>query len=198
MPENFWNERYASQEYIYGTLPNLFFKEQIDILKPGHLLTLAEGEGRNGVYAAQMGWKVTAVDYSEEGRKKAMQLAADRNVHLTYHLKHVEDFDYPENEFDAVSLIYAHFPPDIRHLIHGKAMKSLNRSGRLLLEAFNKKQINRDTGGPKTIGMLYSLDDLIHDFADWNIIYSDEMTIHIDEGEFHNGEADIVRIIVEK
>lgn len=198
MPENFWNERYASKEYVYGTSPNLFFKEQIDKLDPGQLLTLAEGEGRNGVYAAEKGWKVTAVDYSKEGRKKALQLAEERNVRLIYHLQHVENYEYPAHAFDALSLIYAHFPAEMRQLIHRKAMHSLKKGGHLFLEAYHKQQINRDTGGPKNVEMLYSLDDLTHDFEKWNIIYSKKMTTHIDEGMFHNGEADIVRLIVEK
>ena len=198
MPEDFWNERYASLEYVYGTSPNLFFKEQIDKLKPGSLLTLAEGEGRNGVYAAEKGWKVTAVDYSKEARKKALRLADERNVRLTYHLQPVENYEYPPNEFDAVSLIYAHFPPDLRRLIHQQAMYSLKKGGLLFLEAYHKKQINRDTGGPKSSDMLYSLDDLTQDFGEWNIIYSEKMTTHIDEGVFHNGVADIVRIVIKK
>ncbi len=197
MPVKFWNERYAADEYVYGKSPNLFFRDQIDAMKPGKLLTLAEGEGRNGVYAALKGWEVTAVDYSDEGQKKAMKLAREHDISLTYYLTPVEEFDFPEGHYDLVSLIYAHFQPDIRTLVHHKALKSLKKDGRLILEAFNKKQIDRDTGGPKNISMLYSLTELKKDFSDWYISYSEELTTNIDEGEFHRGEADIVRVVVE-
>jgi len=198
MRADFWNERYATDDYVYGRSPNHFFKEQIDSLEPGYLLTLAEGEGRNGVYAAELGWKVTAVDYSAEGRKKALELAGERDVQLTYHIKRVEEFAYPANHFDAVSLIYAHFPPDIRRQVHRKAMESLKDGGRLILEAFHKKQINRNTGGPKDTAMLYSLDELEQDFEEWQVEYSEALTAHIDEGQYHTGEADIVRMVVGK
>jgi len=198
MPVRFWNERYAADEYVYGKSPNLFFKEEIDKLKPGNLLTLAEGEGRNGVYAAVNGWQVTAVDYSDEGRKKALKLAEENNVSLTYYLSSIEGFDFSTNHFDAVSLIYAHFKPEVRSLIHRNAMKSLRKEGRLFIEAFNKKQINRETGGPKNIDMLYDMDELRNDFDDSKIIHAEELTTHIQEGKYHSGVADIIRFIVEK
>ena len=59
----FWDERFAAEEYIYGTEPNKFFREQLDKLPPGKILLLGEGEGRNAVYAAKSGWLVHAVDY---------------------------------------------------------------------------------------------------------------------------------------
>ena len=74
-PADFWNERFGKEEFIYGTEPNQFFKEQLQNLEIGTLLLPAEGEGRNAVYAATQGWEVSAFDISEQGRVKAIFLA---------------------------------------------------------------------------------------------------------------------------
>lgn len=66
----FWNQRYASVDYAYGTSPNLFYREKLEFVSPGKILFPAEGEGRNAVYAAKSGWNVTAFDLSTEGKKK--------------------------------------------------------------------------------------------------------------------------------
>jgi hypothetical protein len=75
-----WNERYGADEYVYGKEPNGFLKEFIDNHPPGKILLPAEGEGRNAVYAASKGWEVTAFDFSEEGKKKALKLALKKPI----------------------------------------------------------------------------------------------------------------------
>ena len=81
---DFWDARYEGETYAYGTEPNAYFRQQLDALPPGRLLLLAEGEGRNAVYAAKRGWQVTAVDFSDEGRAKALRLAVAQGVRLDY------------------------------------------------------------------------------------------------------------------
>ena len=76
--KNFWDERYSIKDYVYGTKPNHFFEEQIQKLKPGKILMLGEGEGRNAVFAAKLGWQVDAVDSSSVSKEKALKLA-ERN-----------------------------------------------------------------------------------------------------------------------
>ena len=77
-----WNRRYKNPEYVYGTAPNLFLKEQILKLKIGKVLFAAEGEGRNAVFSAVNGWNILAFDISKEGQKKARQLAKHHNVNI--------------------------------------------------------------------------------------------------------------------
>jgi cyclopropane fatty-acyl-phospholipid synthase-like methyltransferase len=81
-----WEERFSSEEYVYGTDPNVFLKDQLTKLSPGRLLMLGEGEGRNAVYAAKMNWLVDAVDFSEQARLKALRLAAIEKVNINYTL----------------------------------------------------------------------------------------------------------------
>ena len=84
--KDFWNQRYAEEEYAYGTEPNAFFKAQLDQRTPGRLLLPAEGEGRNAVYAAKKGWEVVAFDQSDAGQKKALKLAKETLVKFRLNL----------------------------------------------------------------------------------------------------------------
>lgn len=65
-----WDDRYAVDEYVYGTSPNTFLAEHFQQLPKGKVLCLAEGEGRNAVFLAEHGYDVTAVDNSAVGLEK--------------------------------------------------------------------------------------------------------------------------------
>src|SRR5690606_40603655 len=107
----FWNKRYAAQEYVYGTKPNSYFKKQIEQLVPGKILFPAEGEGRNAVYAAKLGWDVYAFDSSNEAKKKAEMLAQSQNVKIEYQINDIDAATFPPDFFDCIVLIFAHFHP---------------------------------------------------------------------------------------
>jgi SAM-dependent methyltransferase len=194
----FWDNRYSESGFAYSKSPNLYFKKFIYELKPGKLLLPAEGEGRNAVYAAANGWKVTAIDSSQVAREKALKFASENNVKFEYFISDVKDFEYPEEEFDAAALIFAHFPPDIRTIVHQSVVKSLKPGGKLILEAFNKKQINNNSGGPKEIFRLYNIEYLKNDFRDLNILELAELETELDEGKYHLGKSDVIRLFAEK
>ena len=112
---DFWNERYAQPDYAYGTVPNAFFAAQLRLRQPtGRILLPADGEGRNGVYAAEQGLEVHAFDLSEAGQHKAMQLADERRVAIDYKVGNFLDLGYHEGTFDVLALIYAHFPAGLK------------------------------------------------------------------------------------
>jgi len=198
MAKEMWDQRYSAEQYVYGLEPNLFLKESLAALPPGKLLLPAEGEGRNAVYAASAGWQVHAVDFSSEGRKKALNLAAARNVIIDYLLADITAHDFGEGIYDAVGLIFAHFPPGNRQWVHRKIARSLKTGGLLILEAFNKKQISNSTGGPKSLEMLYSIPMLSQDFQGFEILRLEEAEEHLDEGDGHNGQADLIRLLARK
>ncbi|MEI9943030.1 MAG: class I SAM-dependent methyltransferase [Chitinophagaceae bacterium] len=100
-----WNERYSSAEFAYGEEPNNYLKEQLEKLKPGTLLFPAEGEGRNAVFAAKLGWAVSAFDISEEGKNKALRLATANNVTIDYQVGELQSLNYHTEQFDAIALI---------------------------------------------------------------------------------------------
>ncbi|OZA64634.1 MAG: SAM-dependent methyltransferase, partial [Sphingobacteriia bacterium 39-39-8] len=93
--DEFWNQRYQSETYVYGEEPNDFFASQIVDIKPGNIIFPCEGEGRNAVYAAILGWKVQAFDGSLEGQKKAFLLASKNKVSIDYKVTDATIVEYP-------------------------------------------------------------------------------------------------------
>lgn len=190
-----WNERFAKEEFAYGKEPNQFFKLEIDKLEPGRILLLGEGEGRNGVYAAKLGWEVDAVDWSEEGKKKAEKLAAENNVSINYHLADLAAYTPKENHYNAVGLVFLHLPPEDRERIHKKVISALKPEGRVFLESYDKDQIKNDSGGPKSLDLLHSLEEIYTDFNELDIISFSKETVHLNESSLHDGEAVVIRYV---
>jgi len=191
-----WEKRYSATNYAYGKEPNHFLKIVIDALPSGIALFPAEGEGRNAVYAAKMGWQVTAVDFSEEARKKALTLAKKNEVSIDFIVKSMEHYTDKIGKYDLICLIFAHFAPEIRTQIHQRLIKYLKKGGLLIMEAFSKEQINYTSGGPKSLEMLYSKEEMIKDFEGYNIYSLREEIINLDEGFYHQGKASIIRMLV--
>jgi len=75
---------------------------------------------------------------------------------------------------------------------------ALKPGGILITESFSKKQIENSSGGPKVLPMLYTLDDLLSDFKDTVILESYETQTNLDEGIYHRGKADVIRMVVKK
>lgn len=203
MTKHFWEEHYSNTEYIYGENPNEYLKTKLTNLEKGKILMPAEGEGRNAVYAAKLGWAVSAFDQSIRAKEKAELLAKNNCVNINYQVSNIEDIDYTSNTFDAIALIYAHFPPDTRRRYHQKLASYLKVGGILILEAFGKKhlnnqKINPSAGGPKNIEMLYELSSLKSDFKGFNFLEAIETKTVLNEGNYHSGRADVLRLFAIK
>jgi SAM-dependent methyltransferase len=198
-----WDERYSGEELAYGKEPNKYLKKELDKLKPGTILFPAEGEGRNAVYAAKTGWNVFAFDISEEGQKKALQLAESNNVKIVYQVGELENLRYEADQFDAIGLIYAHFPAAVKSNYHNILDKQLRKGGVVIFEAFSKKHLNyvqkdEKVGGPKDIESLFSIEEIKTDFPDYDFEELAEMEIELNEGLFHNGKGSVIRFVGRK
>ena len=192
----FWDARYEGETYAYGTEPNTYFRQQLDALPPGRLLLLAEGECRNAVYAAKRGWQVTAVDFSDEGRAKALRLAVAQGVHLDYQVADLTALGWLRpGHYDAVGLIYAHLAPTDRQAVHAAAAASLAPGGHLILEAFSPHQLGLPSGGPRVAEMLYEPATLTADFAGLMLLENQALGVVLHEGSFHTGPASVVRLL---
>ncbi len=196
--KDFWNQRYASGAYAFGAEPNVFFKTQIDKLKSGKILMPADGEGRNGVYAATKNWEVVCCDESEEGKRKANQLAASKNVTIDYRIADFGELLLEADYFDCVGLVYAHFPLEKRALFHQKAIRALKPGGTIILEGFSKNQLGNPSGGPKSLDMLFSEEELKSDFRELSMLNIREEETTLDEGPFHQGKAAVIRLVGKK
>ncbi|WP_298411035.1 class I SAM-dependent methyltransferase [Hydrotalea sp.] len=197
MITNFWDQRYAEHESVYGLEPNQFFKTFIDNNKPGTILLPAEGEGRNALYAAQQGWTVDAFDYSAVAKEKALQRATTLGLNIHYDVKDIASF-VPEKQYDAVALIYVHLPELLRKNFHANMIAALKPGGYLVIEAFSKDQIHHQSGGPTDPNLLYDAPTLCSDFQLLHIINCGQKEVLLSEGKFHSGYADVLRLIAQK
>jgi SAM-dependent methyltransferase len=198
--KNMWEERYKNQDYAYGKEPNLFFAEWLQKLEPKSILMPADGEGRNGVFAAQLGWEVTSFDLSEEGKSKTLDLAKEMQVSLDYIVGNLEQLEFKKESFDAIGLIYAHFAAEKKSILHKKLNEYLKPGGIIIFEAFGKKHIDFNTlnskvGGPKDINMLFSLAEIKADFENYEIVVLEEKEIILDEGKCHIGKGSVIRFV---
>lgn len=192
--KDFWNQRYTEDDYAYGQLPNAFFKQELDKLVPGSVLLPAEGEGRNAVFAAKNGWQVAAFDISKVGKERAMVLAKAQKVTINYQVSGMVDFS-SENQYDAIALIYAHFPAKMRVAAHKKCVALLKSGGTIILEGFSKQQLGKSSGGPKDEQMLFSVDEIQKEFKGIDFKTVIEDTITLDEGKYHKGPASVIRMV---
>ncbi|CAH0170519.1 hypothetical protein SRABI27_01005 [Pedobacter sp. Bi27] len=198
-----WNDRYSADEFAYGEQPNNYLREQLMQLDTGTILFPAEGEGRNAVFAAKLGWKVSAFDISIEGKNKALQLAENNNVSIDYQVGELQELDYKAEQFDAIALIYAHFPSAIKSTYHKILSNYLRNGGLLIFEAFSKKHLdylakNEKVGGPKEIDMLFSIEEIRTDFENYEVLALEEKEIELNEGLFHNGLGSVIRFVGRK
>jgi SAM-dependent methyltransferase len=198
-----WNDRYNKEDFAYGELPNIFLKQQLEKLPIGSILFPAEGEGRNAVFAAGLGWNVSAFDISIEGQRKALKLAKKNNVIIDYTVGQLETLKYKDKQFDAIALIYAHFPADIKSLYHKNLDKFLKIGGIVIFEAFSKKHLeyiskNEKVGGPKDHGSLFSIEEIRSDFTNYDFLELEETEIELNEGAYHNGIGSVIRFVAQK
>jgi hypothetical protein len=202
-----WNARYANADAVYGRGPNAFFSswilgQSITGHAPGRMLLPADGEGRNGVYAAVNGWDVSTFDASSEGVAKSQRWAAEAaplagNMQsMVARAGHYSPA--PGEKFDAIGLFYFHQQPESRARFHRQALEWLAPGGTLLLEGFGKGQLSFDSGGPPELGMLFSEAELRADFAGLDIRASGTFLVELDEGPYHQGAAEVVRFIARR
>ena len=190
----FWNKRYTTNEYLYGTEANTFLAENAHLLH-GPVLSLSEGEGRNAVFIASRGLRVVGVDCSEVGLEKAKSLATSRGVVIETEVADLADYQPKEHHFGSVVSISAHLPSSVREKLYPLIEKSLKPNGVVLLEAYSETQLKRGTGGPKDIDMLMSVEKLRKEFPNLTPILIREIEREVSEGEGHTGIASVVQYI---
>lgn len=196
--KEFWEQRYSSAEYVYGTLPNDFFAEELIKLKPGRVLLPADGEGRNSVFAASQGWEADAFDFSPQARIKALELAVSANCKINYFISDITTYTPPEACYDLVGLIFVHLPEPLRRRFHETIMTAINPGGILLLEAYHKDQIKFNTGGPRDVSLLYDEFQLQEDFEMHEVISISRNHRQINERILHKGMSETVQCIIRK
>lgn len=195
-----WDERYARDDYLFGTEPNVFLCGQRTLLKPGGTcLAVADGEGRNGVWLAQQGLDVLSIDSSHIAQGKARKLAAECKVALQYELADLATWEWGEQRFDVIAAIFIQFaPPALREQMFEKIKRSLKSSGILLLQGYTPRQLGYGTGGPAQIENLYTEKLLREAFSDMDIVHLQEHDEVLQEGAGHSGMSALLDLVARK
>lgn len=195
----FWNQRYARDEFAYGTAPNDFLVACAHHITPqGRVLCLADGEGRNGVWLATQGHAVTSVDIAAEGMAKAARLARERGVALDTRIADLAVFDSGTDAWDGIVSIFMHLPPKLRREVFARGVAALRPGGVVLFEAYAKGQLGRGTGGPPEIDLLVDIAELQQEFPGCRILHAFHGLRDVVEGRHHNGPGEVVQLILQK
>ncbi len=198
--ENIWDERYAVDEYFFGKEPNAFLVAQRELLKQGATcLAVADGEGRNGVWLAEQGLSVHAVDNSAVALHKARQLAQQRGVQVNFEQIDLLQWDWGENRYDVVVAIFIQFVgPAQRAQIFENIRRCLKPGGLLLLHGYSPRQLEYATGGPSQVENLYTEEMLQIAFSEWEILNLRAYDDHINEGVGHCGMSALIDLVARK
>lgn len=199
-PRETWDARFSSDEYIFGTEPNVWLAQHADLLKPGmRVLAVADGEGRNSVWLAKQGLQVDAFDISPVGIDKARKLAHQQGVDINFSIHSVEDYPWSTGTYDAVVAIFIQFAdPETRAALFKRMKSALKPDGVILLQGYTPKQLDYKTGGPPNLSHLYTEDLLKESFSDLAIA---ELTAYeqvLTEGSQHHGQSALIGMVARK
>jgi cyclopropane fatty-acyl-phospholipid synthase-like methyltransferase len=195
--QEFWNEKFSRNGYLYGTKPNEFLASKKDLLKANSkLLCLGEGEGRNAIFFAKNGFEVTAMDASDIGISKLHFRTLEEGVRIETICIDLNDWIVSE-KFDAIVTSYLHMYKNERETLFKKIEESLNKGGYFIGEFFSTKQIDYNSGGPKDLDLLYTTEDFEKHFSSCSKTISEEI-VTLDEGKGHKGEACVIRVVIKK
>lgn len=191
-----WDDRYADSDYLFGTVPNDFLKSVADRPAPNsQILCLADGEGRNGVYLATLGHKVTAIDQSRVGLEKAKKLAEQKQVSIETIETDLTEYDLGVESWDCIVSIFFHIPSAVRTHIYPRIITALKPGGILILESYTPEQLNHGTGGPPNADLMLTKDELAQNFSEMNLEHLQELEREVIEGAGHTGLASVVQLL---
>lgn len=190
-----WDQEYDTEEYVYGKLPNDFLKDYYEAIPKGKVLLLAEGEGRNAIFLAKLGYSVTAVDISSVGLKKAENLAEENGVNIETICADLATFDLGESKWDGIISISCHLPPELRQGLYKRIERALKPSGAFFLEGYRPEQLKYKTGGPPLAEMMTSKETLVNELPNLVFSHLQEIDRVVNEGVNHHGMGAVIQAI---
>lgn len=193
-----WDERYGEDGYAFGTEPNDFLVEARRHLPPGMVLCIGDGEGRNSVHLAEMGYDVTSIDTSSVGLAKAIGLAMERDVTITTKLADLADYEPVPSSATGIVSIFCHLPSAVRAAAYPRLVEALEPGGVWVMEAYTPAQIGRGTGGPGDADLLLTAAQVADELAVLDTVLLEEVERDVLEGRYHSGVASVVRFVGRK
>ena len=199
-PLETWNARFARDDYLFGEEPNAFLRKHAHFLTPGSsVLCVADGEGRNGVWLAEQGHRVTSFDFAPNALAKAKRLAQRRNVSVDQRLGDAYTWPWAPSGYDALVAVFIQFlPPHRRDEAFAGMMSAVKAGGLFFLEGYRPEQVDYRTGGPPNREHMYTREWLERTFSGWEILVLDEYDAEIHEGHAHDGMSALIDLVAKK
>lgn len=197
----FWNERFNREEFIFGKEPNEYLVQQTKAhLKPGlKILCIADGEGRNGVWLAKQGMQVDAFDVSDIALAKAKQFAQDNSVKVNYSLSDTDGWTWEPNSYDAIVAIFIQFADsEMRQRIFKQVQLALKPGGIFILQGYTPKQIEYKTGGPSLLEHLYTEEGIRDLTKELRVLDLNCYEKVLSEGARHSGMSALLGLVAQK
>lgn len=196
-PRHKWDTRYGDGDYVFGTEPNDFLAEVAHRIPPGRVLCLADGEGRNGVHLAALGYEVVSLDVSPVGLAKARRLAHARGVRLAMVAADLDDLRIERGGWSAVVSIFAHVEPGLRARVHRRAVEGLMPGGAFVLEGYTPRHFGGTDATGNNARML-EVRTLRRELAGLRFDVLRELRRDLREGRQHTGPGDVVQVLAFK
>ncbi len=196
-----WEERFAaSKDFVFGTEPAQFLTDHQDLLTPGaSALAVADGEGRNSVFMAQQGLKVSALEFAPTAIARGQLLAKERGVAVDFHRLDIMAQPWPDQQYDLVAGIFIQFVgPDGRRLQFKRMKDATKPGGIVMLHGYRPEQLAYGTGGPPFEQNMYTEVILRAAFVGWDILELREYDRAIHEGRGHSGKSALIDLIARK
>ena len=193
MDDTGWDDRYATNEFIWNAGPNQFVEAHLKHLTPGTAIDLAAGEGRNAVWLAEKGWDATAVDFSAVGLEKASRLAADRGVSITTVTADATTWA-PDEPVDLVVLAYFQLPSAQQVDVLERVRNWVKPGGTVFVVAHDRDNLEHGYGGPPTEDVLYEVDRTVAALEGLHVQIAEVAERHVEKDDEHHVALDTLVI----
>jgi SAM-dependent methyltransferase len=185
---DFWNKQFEDgAPGLKNRVPNKTLVAAVQGRTPGPALDLGTGEGRNALFLAENGWRVTGVDISNVAIAQAKQNAAARKLKIETVVADLDIYDFGNERWDLITSIYIHgWHNDSRTDIPSRIYNALKPGGLLVIEGNAKPEIANG----------FSAEQMTVAFAKFRIIRHESL---VDAGDWAGGDMrHIVRFVAEK
>lgn len=189
-----WNRRYAAEELIWTAAPNPLLVSEARRLRPGRALDLGTGEGRNAIWLAERGWRVTAIDFSEVGLAKARRLARRHGVRVRWLRADVTVYRPRSGYYQLVLVCYLQLPPAERRPVLRTAGAAVAPGGTLLYIGHDRSNLEHGAGGPRDPAVLCRPQDIVADLPGFEIVRAEVVKRSVASDPGHGGSTSAVAL----
>jgi SAM-dependent methyltransferase len=156
-----WDRQYAGRALRWSAQPTRVLVAETRALPPGQALDVGCGEGRNAIWLAEQGWRVTGVDFSEVAIAKARDWAANRHVEVDFVCADLLEYEPQKGGYDLVFVFFLQLPADERRIVLSRAAASVAPDGTFLLLGHDLANLTNGSGGPSDPAVLYTPAEIV-------------------------------------